>query len=130
MSGPGITRRRWLAAIGVTAIAGCSRETQFAPSNRRLIESLYTAISARNAEWLEENAKTVQSLAGEGKLDQAEREALEGIIALTRASDWKGAEGKINALRDGQRATSEDARAIQEAKPEESQPKLRAPRRG
>ena len=105
------------------AVLGCG-ETQVSPANRRIVESLATAVSARNADWLRENAELIAARKAAGKLEDAEARALQEIVDLAAAGRWPAAEERAFALRDGQRGGAEDA-----AEATSARPKLRPPNR-
>lgn len=107
-----------LLAAGV---AGCG-ETQVTPVNRRLVESLATAVSAKNPQWLKENVEAIAKAKAEGALSAAEESAFRTIIDPAEKGDWAEAERLAFALRDGQRASSEDRASS-------SAPKIRPPSR-
>ena len=97
------------------SLARCSREPRAAAArrksageNRELIVSLATAVSARNASWLDKNAKLLEQRRAEGKCSDAEYETFKAIIDKARAGEWKAAEEAVYALRDAQEPTAED----------------------
>ncbi len=112
---------RALALLGLVACCGCG-ETQVTPVNRRLVESLATAVSARNPDWLKENVEAIAKAKADGTLSPAEEQAFRTIIGPAEKGDWAEAERLAFALRDGQRASSEDRASA-------STPKIRPPSR-
>jgi len=117
-------RLRWtlILALGV-ATTGCG-ETQVSPTNRRIVESLATAVSARNPDWLRENAEIISARKAAGELGQDEALVLQEIVDLAGTGRWPDAEARAFALRDGQRGAAED-----EAEATSAKPKLRPPNR-
>lgn len=107
--------------VVAAGLAGCG-ETQVAPVNRRLVESLATAVSAKNPEWLRENVEAIAKAKAEGTLTAAEEAAFRTIIEPAEKGDWAEAERLAFSLRDGQRAASEDRASS-------STPKIRPPSR-
>lgn len=101
------------------ALCGCGA-TQVTPKNRHLVESLATAVSAKNPEWLDENARLIEGRRTTGNLAAAEDSALSAIVVLAEAGDWAKAEELALALRDGQRPSSQDVATA-------AKPKLRKP---
>jgi fructoselysine-6-P-deglycase FrlB-like protein len=59
--------------------------------NLKLISSLRTAVSAKNAEWLEGVARAVETRHREGTLNAEEFAHFQRIIALARAGQWDAA---------------------------------------
>ncbi|WP_210420413.1 hypothetical protein [Aquisphaera giovannonii] len=114
--------------------AGCDRPTQVAAGNREIITSLATAVSARNKDWLESNARLIETRHDEGRLSDAEHDALTAVVSKAMAGDWKAAEQDIYALREAQVPTAEDIRNLEQRKlaPEDRAPRNvpNAPRRG
>lgn len=88
--------------LGIVLIAGCG-PPQVEPANYRLIESLRTALSARNPNWLEDNAKTITKKHADGTMSEGEFTAFEAIIAQARGGDWTGAEEEVMRLAKAQR---------------------------
>lgn len=98
-----------LLAVSLCLFAtGCGSRPQVASGHRKLIESVLTAVSARNPQLLEENARLIGRLGDRGELTAAEQQTFEDIIARARAGDWAAAENEAYALRDAQRVTQED----------------------
>lgn len=87
---------------------GCGRPPQVARDHRKLIESVLTAVSAQNRQWLEANARIIDQLRARGELTSAEQQSFDAIIANARAGDWATAENQAYELRDAQRVTRED----------------------
>jgi hypothetical protein len=116
---PGSVRSR--AGIGTAtacglalalATWGCQRPPQVAVHNREIVVALATAVSARNNEWLEANARLIEQRRTEKQLSDAEYASLKAIVARARAGDWKSAEEAVYALRDAQEPTPEDLRNL------------------
>ena len=118
-------------AVVLVLVAGCGGEPQIASQNRELIVSLATAISSRNTEWLESNAKALEEQRSRKLCSETEYKTFLGIIERARSGDWKGAEEAIYALRDAQQPTAEDLQnlAARKLAPEHHQEKAK-PRRG
>jgi hypothetical protein len=94
------TNRGAIAALALAAVvvAGCGRPPQVGAQNRRLVESLKTAVMARNPEWLDENAKLVKAKHEKGELDEASYAAFESIVRQAEAGDWDAAQDEVIAL--------------------------------
>ena len=102
----------WLAmGLILSMIIGCDRP-QAAPQNRELITSLRTAISVRNADWLEQNVKILEERRAAGKVSDEEYEEFQAIIAKARAGEWETAEREAVAFQKSQRPTPEDIERV------------------
>ena len=88
-----------IACPGHTMPVSCVR---FSADNRRLVDSLKTAVMARNLKWLDENEKLIESRHIDGKLLNPEYEALESILRKAKAGDWATASEEVQALAKGQ----------------------------
>lgn len=109
------------ALLAALALAPGCGPTQISRANREVVESLATAVSARNPEWLEENVKRIEACKAAGDLPDADETAFREIIDKAKSGDWEGAESAAFWLRDGQRPSGEDYAAP-------ATPRLRAPR--
>ena len=78
------------------SLAGCGRQPQVKPMNRRLIESLRTALSARNTEWLDANWKLIEKAHTDGSMDDAEFSRFKEIVDIARAGEHRG--GAVTGL--------------------------------
>ena len=68
---------------------GCSRAPQVAPGNRKLLEALRTAISAKNPEWLESSSKLLAEKRAKEEISDVEFKTFSDIIEKAKSSDWK-----------------------------------------
>lgn len=97
---------RFLVSLAAVAIwiSGCS-PPQASPQNLQLIASLRTALSTKNSEWLEENARIVEQrrAAGEGTAEEFAR--FQAIIDKARGGQWQEAEADVIAFQKAQRPT-------------------------
>jgi hypothetical protein len=100
------------AVLSAVLVAGCSQAPQVGPENYPLIESLRTAVSARNEDWLADNARLIAERRQKGQLSEQQFAEFEAIIAQARTNDWTGAEARVIALAKAQRpiATSTAAK--------------------
>jgi hypothetical protein len=100
------TRRQCLglALVGLShaVCSGCG-PTQIAQENRKLLESLATAVSARNVDWLARNQRLIDERHERGRITDSEFKALQRVTAIAATGDWKQAEREVLWLRDGQR---------------------------
>ena len=106
--------------LGILLLSGCGRP-QLEPANYRLVESLRTALSARNVNWLDDNARLIAKRHADGQMSDGEVAALEAIIAQAREGDWTGAEEEVVRLAKAQRAGG----ALPPPPQREKQPKKR-----
>ena len=112
-----------LVLVVVLHASGCGSYPQVSGEHRRLILSLATAVSARNPEWLEANARIVDDLRGQARLTAAEDEVFTSIVARARSGDWDAAREEAYALRDAQEPTAESSDAVRKrALPEARKP--------
>jgi hypothetical protein len=96
-------------------LASCGGPPRMARENRRLVESLATAISARNPDWLARNVAEIEAKRSAGALSDTEDKALGSIIATAQAGRWDEAQAAVLALRDAQSANAEDVREVTDA---------------
>ena len=97
-------RKAWFAALGgALLLAGCGAPPQVSPENRRLIESLRTAVSTQRQDWLESNVKLIDEQAKAGKMNDDERQAFVEIVELARQGNWSKAQDQVIRLGKAQR---------------------------
>ena len=72
-----------LAALALTP--GCG-PAQISRGNREIVESLATAVSARNADWLDENTEQVEARMAAGGLPETDERAFREIIDRAKAA--------------------------------------------
>jgi hypothetical protein len=73
--------------------SGCRRApTDVERENRRVLDTILTAITVKNARLLEDDARRAKARHDAGQLTDEEYEGLEGIINKARQGDWSGAE--------------------------------------
>ncbi len=105
-------RAALLPALVTMFAGGCGSHPQMAPQNRRLVESLRTAVSARRADWLEMNVRLIESRRGEGSLSDEEYRALRRIVELAQHGQWEEADDLALALHEAQRLTDADRERV------------------
>jgi hypothetical protein len=110
-----------IAIAGASSLGGCGGPPQVSRENRRIVESLATAVSARNADWLRRNVEMIDEARSSGRLADSEDRAFRAILDRARSGDWAGAETLAFSLRDAQRASGQDFA-------EAPKPTLRQPR--
>ena len=103
----------WIAGamIGLSMM-GCGRPQASSLDNQQLIGSLRTAISARNAQWLEENAKVLEERRTAGNVADAEYEEFQAIIAMAKEGRWEAAEREVIKFLESQRPTQEQTERV------------------
>ena len=103
----------WIAGVMVgLSMIGCARPQASSPDNQQLIGSLRTAISARNPEWLEENAKVLEERRAGGEVADAEYEEFQAIIAMAKEGQWEAAEREVTRFLKSQRPTQEQIERV------------------
>ncbi|WP_165225298.1 hypothetical protein [Aquisphaera insulae] len=110
-------RRPLILALALSLVlGGCGGPPQVAADNREIITSLATAVSARNSEWLESNARLIEKRRAEGHVSDAEHQVFSAIVAKARSGDWPAAERDAYALREAQAPTAEDLKNLERRK--------------
>jgi len=97
--------------LAATVLAGCGQPT-VAPNNLRLTVTLRTAISARNADWLEKNSAQIAERYAAGQMSGDEFAAFEAIVVQARAGEWEDAERAVVDLQEAQRPTDEQVQRV------------------
>jgi hypothetical protein len=96
-------------------LTGCGA-TQFEPKNRHLLEALQTAVTSKNAQWLEAVAKQATEQHDKHALSDGEFKSLQAVIDSAKGGDWKTAESRVFALGEGQKPTAADVARVRERK--------------
>ena len=73
-------------------VSGCSRPTETARENRRLLDAILTAITMKNENWLADDAEIAKTRHEAGQLTDWEFEQLSRIIDKGTTGEWKTAE--------------------------------------
>jgi hypothetical protein len=82
------------------ALSGCGREpTRREVENARAFEALLTAVSLKNSQELERDARLIEERHAAGDLSARNYEQIAQVIARARAGDWSGAETRAYAFR-------------------------------
>ncbi len=58
----------------------------------RLVDAILTAITMKNADWLEEDAQLAEQRHQDGHLTDDEYEQMSSLIEIARTGDWPAAE--------------------------------------
>ena len=98
------TDRHWIRStvlIGLgLMLSGCGEPSQRELKNRGELEALLTAVSLKNAEELEKDAKRIDDRHDAGELSDSSFQSLNEIVTKARAGDWAGAEKKAYHFRE------------------------------
>lgn len=89
-------------------LSGCSRPTQMSSANRKLLQALQTAASAKKKEWLDDVESKVEEKRQKKELSTEEYNALAPIIKKAKAGNWKQANLDAIALCEGQKPTAQE----------------------
>jgi len=84
----------------VASIVGCSRPTEAARDNRRLVDAILTAITTKNAAELNKDERLLDERHESRGIEDKEFQALTAIIAKAKAGSWQEAEGELYRFRD------------------------------
>lgn len=71
---------------------GCSPPSEVDRDNRRLVDAILTAITMKNANWLEDDAVLADKRHAAGQFSDDEYAQLLSIIETARSGDWPAAE--------------------------------------
>ena len=99
---------RTFAALGCCALMllclGCGDTPQLGSEEcLGAADALWTAITAKNPQLLEQSAAKMEKLHTAAKLSDAAFEQLSAVIATARTGDWPGARGALKKFVQGQR---------------------------
>jgi hypothetical protein len=89
-------------------LIGCYRPPQLGAQNRRLLESLKTAVMAKNSAWLEENATLIEIRRKEGRLSDQEYGAFTLVVREARANNWASAQDEMIRWSKAQHPSAEE----------------------
>jgi hypothetical protein len=91
---------RVIALSVLLALSGCSGEpSEREVKNARVFEALLTAVSIKNPNELEADARAIEARHEAGELSEANYRELAEVIARARAKDWAGAEQRAYEFR-------------------------------
>ena len=106
-------KQKGYGVLIVLCLAGCG-SPQFDRGNRHLLETLQTAVSAKNTEWLDAVNKQIEQQQSAGKMSAAELKTLRAVIQLAKEGQWAAAQQRLFAVVEAQRPTAEDIRHARE----------------
>ncbi len=88
-----IEERGQIVALLLLLVIGCAGEpSEREVKNARAFEALLSAVSLRNAQELERNARAIDNRHAAGELSNATYTKLQKVIEKARARDWNAAE--------------------------------------
>ena len=95
----------WALVLASTTIAGCGGPPQVLDDEEcfKTVDALWTAVTARKLDLVENTAADLTRLKGEGKLSADGLAALTGIVEQARKKEWEPAAKKLKAFIQGQR---------------------------
>ena len=99
---------RTIGEVGCCALIllclGCSDTPQLGSEEcLGAADALWTAVTAKNLDLLEQSAAKIEKLHSSAELSDAAFEQLSGVIATARTGDWPGARGALKKFVQGQR---------------------------
>jgi hypothetical protein len=91
--------------LSLLAVAGCSRTPQLAGDRDALsaADALWTAITAKDSDLLENSAAAIGKLHAEAHLTDEAYGALENVMQTARAGNWSDARAALKTFVRGQR---------------------------
>src|SRR5262245_29093413 len=101
--------KRWPVLVGLCAIfllaVGCGDPPQIGPDEEafKAVDALYTAVTSRRPQLLDQCDRQLQDLQKQGKLPDPAHEALQKIIAKARNEEWEAAALALSKFMKGQR---------------------------
>ena len=105
----------WLVVIACLLMSGCAKPPQISPGNRKLIDGLRTATSAKETSWLADCEKLLEDGKQRGTVSDAEYQEFGDIVALGRDGKWEQAEAETIRLGKAQQPTPDDVTNLKTA---------------
>jgi hypothetical protein len=103
----GSRRKRILAAVVVTlfSLTGCGQPSQVAndPECFQAVDALWTAVTSKRADLLEQTASELDRLHAGGKLSDSGYRELSDIVEKARSSEWTTSAKMLKTFMLGQR---------------------------
>jgi hypothetical protein len=95
--------------VALLSIQGCGRPPQVVDDEEcfSAVESLWTAVTTKRTDLLEQSATEIDRLHATGKLSEEGHEALDKIIQSARDEEWMPAAKSLKAFMLGQRKTAD-----------------------
>jgi hypothetical protein len=94
-----------LALLGLAFLAGCGGAAQIGKDEDSLaaVDALYTAVTSRRTELLEQSVARIDALHSEGKVSQDVHDALQPITARAKKGEWEQAARDLHRFVKAQR---------------------------
>lgn len=89
-----------LIVAGLACLGGCSKPSEEARQNRRLVDAVLTAVTMKNRKELDKDAALWDKRLADGVLSEKPHKAVKACIEKARAGDWTGAEEDLYKLRE------------------------------
>lgn len=101
-------RMRYGICLGLVAalwISGCGRPPQVVDNEQcfAAVEALWTAVTSKRTDLLEQTATEINRLHTSGTLSDAGHEELDRIVQMARKTEWRPAAEELNEFMLGQR---------------------------
>jgi len=104
-----------LVTVAGLLVTGCAKPPQVSQGNRKLIDGLRTATSARETSWLEACAELLEEGKRKRTVSDVEDQEFSAIIALAREGKWEQAEAEAIRLGKAQKPTPDDVARLEAA---------------
>lgn len=96
----------WVVFVGclLAVLVGCGRPPRIADNEAAMTatDALWTAVTARRTDLLEQSASQLQKLHDDARLDEEAYRLLEKIVSSAREGDWSGAANDLKWFIAGQ----------------------------
>lgn len=103
---------RTLVICGAISLAmvfgGCAKKPQIGAANRKLLQALQTAASAKKSDWLKDVESRIAEQRQKKEMSDEEFNAIEPIIKKAKSGDWKQANRDAIALCEAQKPTAQE----------------------
>jgi outer membrane protein assembly factor BamD (BamD/ComL family) len=86
------------AVLLIVLLAGCGPSAVNSPEAERSVDALYTAVTSRRPELLDQCEQRLQQLLTEEKLTQTAHEELAEIIQQARQGEWQAAAETLDSF--------------------------------
>ena len=99
----GVWKFAILLVVSLSVGAGCARTPQFGDDGLKAADALWTAVTARRPDLVEQTAAEVESLHAHQKLSDEASASLSRVISSARARQWAEARAELKSLIRAQR---------------------------
>ncbi len=115
-------RSKMIAGCGTLVIVigmfqGCAGTPQMSSPNRKILESLQTAVSAKKPEWLAAVEDQVSKKRTSHEMSDTEFKAVNAILKKAKSGDWKQALKDSFQLSEGQRPSAQEFASLKSRQP-------------